>query len=47
MGKVQKVYKEIAEYWNMSIPLKKLDLVALPYYTGVKPADSWGLIIFK
>lgn len=38
---------EIVQYWKLSLPLKKLDIVAFPNYLGVKPADNWGLIVFK
>ncbi|XP_026322027.1 aminopeptidase N [Hyposmocoma kahamanoa] len=41
------VFKEIANFWRVSLPLKRLDIVALPNYQGVKPADNWGLIVFK
>jgi aminopeptidase N len=47
MWKAEKIFKEMTEYWNITLPIKKLDLVALPYYTGVKPSDSWGLVAFK
>ncbi|KAL4721439.1 hypothetical protein ACJJTC_003427 [Scirpophaga incertulas] len=41
------VLGEAADVWEMQLPLSKLDIVALPNYQGVKPADSWGLIMFK
>ncbi|CAH4038188.1 unnamed protein product [Pieris brassicae] len=45
--KLARVFKEVASFWQVPLPLKKLDVVALPYYLGAKPADNWGLIVFK
>ncbi|KOB68372.1 Aminopeptidase N-14, partial [Operophtera brumata] len=46
-NKLDTVFRKLESIWQVSLPLKKLDLVALPTYTGVKPSDNWGLIIFK
>lgn len=45
--KVAQVFAEVANFWQVPLPLTKLDIVALPNYQGVKPADNWGLIVFK
>lgn len=45
--KMETVFIKLERIWQVALPLKKLDLVALPAYTGVKPSDNWGLIIFK
>ncbi|XP_063533529.1 aminopeptidase N [Cydia strobilella] len=45
--KLALVFKEIARFWQVPLPLKRLDVVALPNYQGVKPADNWGLIVFR
>ncbi|XP_041970437.1 aminopeptidase N [Aricia agestis] len=45
--KFKRVFDEIASFWQVSLPLRQLDIVALPNYQGVKPADNWGLIVFK
>ncbi|XP_022825011.1 aminopeptidase N [Spodoptera litura] len=45
--KVVRVFKELAAFWRVPLPLKRLDIVALPNYQGVKPADNWGLIVFR
>ncbi|XP_026755320.2 aminopeptidase N [Galleria mellonella] len=45
--KVFRVFTEIAGLWEVPLPLRRLDIVALPNYQGVKPADNWGLIVFK
>ncbi|XP_059049686.1 aminopeptidase N [Achroia grisella] len=45
--KVSRVFTEIAAMWRVALPLRRLDIVALPNYQGVKPADNWGLIVFK
>lgn len=38
---------KLQEYWGAELPLHKLDIVALPGFSYVKPADNWGLILFK
>lgn len=45
--KVALVLSEVAAFWQVPLPLRRLDIVALPNYQGVKPADNWGLIVFK
>ncbi|XP_023943502.2 aminopeptidase N [Bicyclus anynana] len=45
--KVALVFAEVANFWQVPLPLRRLDVVALPNYQGVKPADNWGLIVFK
>ncbi|XP_072939731.1 aminopeptidase N isoform X2 [Epargyreus clarus] len=45
--KLSRVFEEIATFWQVPLPLRRLDIVALPNYQGVKPADNWGLIVFK
>ncbi|XP_026737338.1 aminopeptidase N [Trichoplusia ni] len=45
--KVARVFKELAAIWKVPLPLRRLDIVALPNYQGVKPADNWGLIVFR
>lgn len=45
--KIKIVIDQLTQYWNASYPLSKLDIVALPNFSSVKPADNWGLIVFK
>lgn len=45
--KVEKILKSIQNYWNVELPLKKLDIVALPFLSVLKPIDNWGLVVFK
>lgn len=45
--KVNKLLKSITTYLGSDYPLKKLDIIALPGLSAVKPIDNWGLIIFK
>ncbi|CAK1546291.1 unnamed protein product [Leptosia nina] len=45
--KLSRVFSEVANFWQAPLPLKKLDVVALPNYQGFKPVDNWGLIVFK
>ncbi|XP_068157436.1 aminopeptidase N [Drosophila tropicalis] len=41
------VYNTIQDYLNVSVPLKKIDVVAVPGLTTVRPADNWGLLVLK
>lgn len=45
--KVDKILVLLEQYWGVDYPLSKLDLVALPGMSSVKPADNWGLILLK
>ncbi|XP_013142020.1 PREDICTED: glutamyl aminopeptidase [Papilio polytes] len=46
-SKIIHVMDVINDYDWPALPISKLDIVALPNYQGVKPADNWGLIVFK
>lgn len=46
-GKVGEILNYLKNYWGVEFPLKKLDIVALPGFSSVKPADNWGLIVMK
>ncbi|XP_055586329.1 aminopeptidase N isoform X2 [Uranotaenia lowii] len=46
-AKILVIMEYLTNYWNTSFPLEKLDIVALPNFASVKPADNWGLIVFK
>jgi len=45
--KVVKSLKILQDFWNISYPLPKLDCLSLPNYQALRPADNWGLILFK
>lgn len=45
--KVVKSLKILEEFWGVPYPLPKVDCLALPNYQATKPADNWGLILFK
>lgn len=45
--KVVRIMNYLQEYFNSSIVLPKLDLVAVPLYSATKASDSWGLMFFK
>ncbi|KPJ03366.1 Endoplasmic reticulum aminopeptidase 2 [Papilio xuthus] len=45
--KINYIMNVITRYDWPALPISKLDIVALPNYQGVKPADNWGLIVFK
>ncbi|XP_068631174.1 endoplasmic reticulum aminopeptidase 2 [Battus philenor] len=45
--RVQDIMGVVKTYQWPPLPLRKIDIVALPNYQGVKPADNWGLIVFK
>ncbi|KAG7187593.1 hypothetical protein KM043_016661 [Ampulex compressa] len=46
-NKVVRVMNYLQEYFNSSIALPKLDLMAIPNYSAAKHSDSWGLMFFK
>ena len=41
-----KILKELELYFDMPLPVPKLDLIALPGYTAI-PDSTWGVIFFK
>ncbi|XP_076247604.1 aminopeptidase N [Calliopsis andreniformis] len=45
--KIVKIINYLQEYFNSTIMLTKLDLVAVPSYNAAKASDSWGLMFFK
>lgn len=45
--KIVTIVNYLQEYFNSSIKVPKLDVVALPTYTATKASDNWGLMIFK
>ncbi|XP_017760428.1 PREDICTED: aminopeptidase N [Eufriesea mexicana] len=46
-NKVVKIMNYLQDYFNSSISLRKLDLVAVPSYNAAKASDRWGLMFFK
>jgi aminopeptidase N len=47
VGKASLILEFLEDYFTISFPLPKLDLVALPHYSDPEPANHWGLIILK
>ncbi|KAJ8958079.1 hypothetical protein NQ314_006464 [Rhamnusium bicolor] len=45
--KVIKSLEILQEFWETPYPLPKLDIFALPNYQATRPADSWGVLLFK
>ncbi|KAJ8681943.1 hypothetical protein QAD02_017735 [Eretmocerus hayati] len=45
--KIIDIINYLQEYFNSSISLTKLDVVALPGFSASKASDNWGLMIFK
>ncbi|CAG9853687.1 unnamed protein product [Phyllotreta striolata] len=37
----------LQDFWKVPYPLPKLDVFALPNYQATRPADSWGVLLFK
>lgn len=46
-GKVFTIYNYLEKYFNVQVPLCKIDIIAIPGWSAVRPADNWGLIVFK
>lgn len=45
--KVVRSLKILQDFWGVPYPLPKLDCMALPNYQATRPADNWGVILFK
>ncbi|KRG00711.1 aminopeptidase N [Drosophila mojavensis] len=45
--KVIIVHKAIQRYFDISLPLSKIDVVVIPELQVVRPVDNWGLLLFK
>ena len=45
--KIVTIVNYLQNYFNCSIKLPKLDIVAMPMYTASKASDNWGLMVFK
>lgn len=45
--KINKSLGILQDFWKIAYVLPKLDCVALPNYQATRPADSWGLLLFK
>ncbi|KAG5316288.1 AMPN Aminopeptidase, partial [Pseudoatta argentina] len=46
-NKVVKIINYLQDYFNTSLGLPKLDLMAIPMYSTCKASDNWGLMLFK
>lgn len=46
-NKIVRIVNYLQAYFNSSIGLPKLDIVALPMFNAAKASDSWGLMFFK
>lgn len=45
--KVTKAIEILEDFWQTPYPLPKLDIFALPNYQATRPADGWGVLLFK
>lgn len=45
--RVERILTSVRRYTNVDYPLAKLDVVALPGFSALKPIDNWGLAVFK
>ncbi|XP_020279836.1 aminopeptidase N isoform X2 [Pseudomyrmex gracilis] len=46
-NKIVRIVNYLQNYFNSSIGISKLDVVALPMYSVSKASDNWGLMFFK
>ncbi|XP_011688674.1 PREDICTED: aminopeptidase N [Wasmannia auropunctata] len=46
-NKVVRIVNYFQDYFNSSLGLPKLDIMAIPVYTTSKASDNWGLMFFK
>ncbi|XP_018561652.1 aminopeptidase N [Anoplophora glabripennis] len=45
--KVVRALEILEDFWQTPYPLPKLDIFALPNYQATRPADGWGILLFK
>lgn len=45
--KVSKSIQCLEDFWGSPYPLPELNIFALPNYQATRPADSWGILMFK
>lgn len=45
--KVVDIVNYLQKYFNSSLGLSKLDVMAIPMYSTSKASDNWGLMFFK
>lgn len=45
--KIVRIVNYLQTYFNSTIGLPKLDVVAMPKYDAAKASDNWGLMFFK
>lgn len=45
--RIIQILNVVRRYLNVAYPLPKLDVVALPGFSALKPIDNWGLLVFK
>ena len=45
--KIVKIVNYLQDYFNSTIGLPKLDVIAMPKYDAAKASDNWGLMFFK
>lgn len=46
-NKVVRIVNYLQDYFNSSLGLPKLDVMAIPLYSTSKASDNWGLMFFK
>ncbi|KAM0725601.1 Aminopeptidase N [Formica fusca] len=46
-NKIVKIVNYLQNYFNSSLGLPKLDMMAIPMYSASKASDNWGLMFFK
>ncbi|XP_011344155.1 aminopeptidase N isoform X2 [Ooceraea biroi] len=46
-SKIVKIINYLQTYFNSSLGLPKLDVMAIPMYRATKASDNWGLMFFK
>ncbi|XP_044004960.1 aminopeptidase N isoform X2 [Aphidius gifuensis] len=46
-NKIVTIINYLQNYFNISIGISKIDLVAMPMYTATKASDNWGLMFFR
>ncbi|KAL7740187.1 hypothetical protein ACLKA6_003893 [Drosophila palustris] len=45
--KILTIYKRIQDYFGVTIPLSKVDVIVIPDLSIVRPVNNWGLLLLK
>ncbi|XP_030382477.1 aminopeptidase N [Scaptodrosophila lebanonensis] len=45
--KLELIYNLIRNFFNVTVPLKKIDIVGIPEVSFIQPVNNWGLLLIR